>query len=67
MSWVLTSIALHLEFRIGNAAGFVVGVVVGVCNLYEWGEPSKSVTEHVSGWIEDTINDVGNWFARVFW
>lgn len=52
---------------IGNVVGAGVGLVIGVLNFVEWGQPPKNIFEHTSNFLEDTFNDIGNWFSKVFW
>jgi len=52
---------------IGTIAGLVVGALILAGTLIKFGEPPKSAVDNVKDWAEDTTEDIGQWFAKVFW
>jgi len=52
---------------VGTVVGLVVGAVIVVGSVWKYGEPPKTAIDNVKDWAEDKTEDIGQWFAKVFW
>lgn len=52
---------------IGTAIGTSVGVIADIVLMWDYGEPPKSLADHVKDGIQDGVDTVTNWFSTVFW
>ena len=52
---------------VGTVVGLAVGAVILGLSVWEYGEPPKTAIDNVKDWAEDTTEDIGQWFAKVFW
>lgn len=52
---------------IGTAIGAGVGALIDVGMNWEFGEPPKSIADHISDGVKDFTDSVGNWLSTTFW
>lgn len=52
---------------IGTAIGAGVGAIADIVFTWDYGEPPKSLADHVKDGIRDGVDTVTNWFSTVFW
>lgn len=51
---------------IGTAIGAGVGAIADIVFTWDYGEPPKSLADHVKDGIQDGVDTVTNWFSTVF-
>lgn len=52
---------------IGTAIGAGAGAIADIVFTWDYGEPPKSLADHVKDGIQDGVDTVTNWFSTVFW